>query len=609
MTKAERELFADLEDKYQASKAELDKRFEDFNEFEELYWGYIDNSKNAWKSSIADPEAFEKVERIASHLFASVPRGRVMPRDSKDDLVKAPIHDELFRYQWTMPRQAMHSKMRRTGVSFALFGTAFASLEWRYEKQTKTVNDEKRTVTIWDDPYFKDLYIYDCYPDPAATTAEDMEYFILNEYTTLGALKAANVGKRYKNLNELEQKIRDKKKNDASSDSYRHKVDDIQGLDAGIVKDRILIRRMFTREKWVTVVPDFKIVIEDRENPYWHGEIPIHVITDYEYPNQLYGRGEIDVIRKLQKGLNNVLNQRLDNVRMILNPVVKTVANARFAHTWKFKPAQKWVMDRLDEVDQFQIADVTGNTFLGTTSYFKDAMSKALGQNDIVGTSKFRMDQGITATRDKLAAMEQNVRMKAKEAQIDAFIERLVSQWIQLNQQFITETRAVRILGGDNAKEVGKNMVEFDPLTGQEVPKMELVNGVEVPKLQKTNDGTFSSIYVTPDDLVGNFDFIVETGSTSVVDPVDEFQNMVTAVGLLKQSEQSLAANGVKVNYQPVLEKQLYELGLKNVDEIFEALPPQMSDMGMGLGGAQGGMPQGMPPMDNSGVPAPAGVI
>lgn len=599
MTKTEREIYADFDSKYQAAKEELDKRFTDFNEFEDLYWGYLDNQKNPWKSSIFDPEAFEKVERVTSHLFASVPRGRVMPRDEKDDIVKAPLHDELFRYQWTKPQQAMHSKLQRIGRSFSIFGTAFGLLEWRYEKAKKVFNGEAKNVVVWDDPYFKDLYIYDCFPDPAATCVEDMEYFILNEYTTLKALKAANVGKRYKNLGELELKVKDKKKNDASSDSYRNRVDDIQGLDSGIVKDRLLIRRMFTRDRWVTIVPDYKIVIEDRENPYWHGELPVHVLTNYEYPNQLYGRGELDVIRKLQKGLNNVLNQRLDNVRMILNPVVKTVANARFAHTWKFRPGQKWVMDRLDEVDQFQIADVTGNTFLNTVGYFKESMAKALGQNDIVGKSA-RQEMNITATRDKLAAMEQNVRMKAKEAQVDAFIQRLVNQWIQLNQQFITNTRAVRILGGDNLKQIEETMVEIDPVTGQNYPKTEIVNGVEVEKIQKTQDGTFASIYVSPEDLIGSFDFIVETGSTSVVDPVDEFQNMVTAVGLLKQAEQSLAADGTKVNYRPILEKQLYELGIKNTDGVFETLPQQpQAPMDMGGGGGQPPMPE---------IPMPGGM-
>lgn len=570
MTKREEKLLQECDEKYRLSQSELNKRFKDFNEFEDLYWGYQERSKNAWKSNLFDPETFEKIERVVSHLFSTTPKGKILPRDSFEDIKKAPIMDELIRYQWTRPGQNMHSKLQRLGRSTYIFGTGFGLLEWKYTKENRTIRDGEEYITknivTFDDPYFRDLYIYDCFPDPSATSIDDMNWFILNEYTTLKDLKAQNSPKlnyiRYQNLGELEKAIKDGKK-DATQSDYRNRVDQVVASNKGILHDRILIRRLFKKDKWITIVPDFKIVLEDRDNPYTHGELPIHMLTDYDYPNQLYGRGEIDVIAKLQKGLNNVLNQRSDNVRLILSPVLKTTANSRHAHTWKFKPGQAWKMDNMNEVEAFSIPDVTGNTFAQTTNYFKDAMARALGHNDILSNSQGRSSN--TATRDQLAAGEQNARLKAKETNIDAFIVRLMNQWTQLNQQMITTARTVRIMGGDNEDliETTQNETSF-------------VNGREVPKLSKPSKGDYASLVVDPEDLAGSYDFVVESGSMTVVDPANDFQNLSTAMKLLQESAPALKAQGLKINYQPLIMRMLTKLGIKQVDDIVEAQQEQM---------------------------------
>lgn len=574
MTKRESKVLQECDAKYQLSRSELNKLHKDFNEFEDLYWGYQERSKNAWKSNLFDPETFEKIERTVSHLFATSPRGRVLPRDSFEDIQKAPIMDGLVRYQWNKPGQNMHSKLQRTGRSTYIFGTGLGLLEWKYIKETRTVRENdmfiEKTEIVFDDPYFRDLYIYDCFPDPSATSIDDMQWFILNEYTTLGDLKNQNAPKlnyiRYKNLGELE-KMMEEGKQDASQEQYRDRVDQTIHGNKGVLHDRILIRRLFKRNRWITIAPDFGIVLEDRSNPYTHGELPIHMLTDYDYPNQLFGRGEIDVIKKMQKGLNNTLNQRMDNVRLILSPVIKTTASSRHAHTWKFKPGQPWKMDNLNEVDVFSIPDVTGNTFSQTANYFKDSMARALGQNDILSNSQGRSSN--TATRDQLAAGEQNARLKSKETNIDAFIVRLLNQWIQLNQQMITEARVVRVLGGDSQdlQSVTKGKTSF-------------VDGDEIPKMVKPANADYASLVVDPEDLIGAFDYVVESGSMSAVDPNDGFQNISTALQMIQAAQPQLQAEGVKVNIRPILEKALYSLGIKSVDNIFEMQMQQQAPMG-----------------------------
>lgn len=221
MSKEHRKLFKEIEDKYDYAYEELQPRFEKFNEWEDLYLSYLANKDNPWKSQVFDPESFEKVERMVSHLFATRPRGRFLPREGSDTK-GVRVGDELFKAQWDKSGQNMQQKLMRVGRNIGIFGTGFGILTWRYERrQIKTYDEKSDSVkaqwkVTWDDPYFQDLYIYDCFPDPTAVSVEDMQWFIHNEYVTIDELEATNFKvkgeKRYVNLDLLKEKWKRKTK-------------------------------------------------------------------------------------------------------------------------------------------------------------------------------------------------------------------------------------------------------------------------------------------------------------------------------------------------------------------------------------------------------------
>ena len=575
-----------VEERYNESKQKHEKRFKDFNEFEELYWGYL-NSKG-WKSTVFDPEVFEKVERVTSHLTATEPRGRFYPREDSDDL-KARIADEVFKYQWGLPEQAMHSKIVRMAKSASLFGISFGLLTWRFERKLKTVTEngeeKQKFKTTFDSWYFQDLYPYDCFPDPSATSVQDMRYFIVREYTTLSDLEDSNVKvngeNRYINLKVLKEKMKDDAKKNASGDENRGRVDKIKSSDTSEVKGRVLLLRYFDKEKWITIAPDFAVKIEDRACPYAHGDLPIHVLVDHEYPNQLWGIGEVEPIRKLQKGLNNVLNQRLDNVRLMLNAPFKARAGSKYAHTWISKPGQIWQVEDSGDVEYMPIPDATGGTFIQTTNYFKDAMSRSLGHMDFLTRNETKKDK--TATEIQASQGEQNARMRSKEANMDAFIQRLSVQAMQLNAQYLAKGKIIRIIGKDTVKELQKRLMDEqvdEQGQVQQTPVMVDYKGVTQPKFDVNQTGDFGLLLVEPDDLSGTLDFIPETGSTTMVDPTPEIMNLMNAITTGLKLNQVLAEEGVKIKYKDLMEKLFTKLGVKNIDEIFDTTTtPQQQQM------------------------------
>jgi hypothetical protein len=587
MSKSEQDDYNFVEDRYGTAKNDRVQTFEDARELEELYLGHIENTKNPWKSAVFDPESFEKVERMVSHVFSSEPRGRFLPMENSD-ATKADIADAIFRYQWNRPGQNMFLKIKRMGLGAGIFGASYGLLTWRFEKRKIKVpidefgmEFEEVEIDDWDDPYFQDLYYYDTFPDPSAVDGETMNHFIFNEYVTLDSLEAANANKsgqkRYVNLGRLKKKIGDGAYY-ASEDVNRRYSSELKGLPSGEgVYNRILLRRYFDKHKWITVAPDYGLVIESRDNPYWHGELPIHVLTDHEYINQLEGRGEIEPIKRLQKGLNNVLNQRLDNVRLIMQPVVKVRGNSKYAHTWKWKPGYKWQVDSIDDIDQFQIKDVTGGTFLQTTNYFKDAIAQTLGNYDVLSRGQSAYER--TATEAKMTSQEQNARFKQKEMVADAFIKKLSTQWLKLNKQYLTKPKTIRIAGQEAIDRLLTNPSVVDMNSGTPQPKMVYVNGIEREKLWIDSNSDYGFLIAGKEDLAGEFDFVVETGSMSLQDPTDTFSNLSLAYNLLLQSQPYLQQEGTRTRFRPLLEKILFKLGIRNVDGVFEAAGPETQMM------------------------------
>src|SRR5205814_598835 len=100
-------------------------------------------------------------------------------------------------------------------------------------------------------------------------------------------------------------------------------------------------------------------------------------------PGELYGMGEIEPIDRLQRAVNAVLNQRLDNVQLTLRSMWKVKKNAGVdMHTLVSAPGNIVTTDDMDAVEPFQVPDVTGATFVQTMNYLTAAIQNGSGITD-----------------------------------------------------------------------------------------------------------------------------------------------------------------------------------------------------------------------------------
>lgn len=629
-TKSEEELANEITEQFRLSKLFLDPLHERMNLQEELYRSYIDKSSYPHQARVFDPRIFRVIETITPRLVQNEPSGSYYPVEMGDQ-TGAEILNVMLGYYWK--RGVMFEKLVKYVKSMLIFGTAFGRTFWRYEESYKTrmipveingrqvwtpKSTEKIKIIQEDRPDFEALNIYDCFPDPNATDLTTMRWFILRRFKTLDELKAENNNRGYeyyKNLNKLEQAYKDGQANGDTSGASLGGAGDVGNLfyrehrrtmlqtQEFIGQDKsnkdIVVLTRFTKDGWCDIVPEYgNLVIREVQNPYFHNELPIVYAVDYPYPNELYGMGEIEPIDRIQRAINAVLNQRLDNVQLTLRTMWKVKKNSGVdLHTLVSAPGNIITTDDMNAVEPVAIADVTGGTFVQTMDYLTSAMQNGSGITDYTsGINDGSNSANQTATGVRLIQQEANAQFKLKIQLLNHMvITRIADHWKDLMVQFTTDEQALRIVGREEVEKL---------LEKPEIAQMNIDGSQSYPgdtsqrKLTVAPDKSFAFLKVYPEDIqsaiVGDYDFVPAISSEMLNDPVAMQQNYFLALDRVSKPEiiQGLQAEGKTLNYSGIVKRtfEKLNLGLEEKDILADIQPqmnPQMGD--------QGGMPMMSP--------------
>lgn len=638
----EQELIKEVNQQYDLAKRYLDNVHDRMNDQEELYRCYIDSGTYPHNARVFDPRIFRIIETITPRMVANEPTGSFYPVEAGDvatnEMLKA-----LMKYDWR--RAVMFPKLVQFVKSLLLFGTAFGRTYWDYREAQKIrmvpkqingknvwtpKNNEVIDICEYDGPNFEVLNIYDCFPDPNATNLDNMRWFIYRTFKTLDELENENDARGaeyWKNLDVLREALKGNIKDNktrtfaaaATDISYREhrrtmlSTEELHGEDKSNPEFVVLVR--YTKDKWVYAVPEYGIVIRDVENPYFHGQLPIVYGVDYPYPGELYGMGEIEPLDRIQRAINAVLNQRLDNVQLVLRNMWKVKKNSGVdMHTLVSAPGNIVTTDDMDAIKMFEVPDVTGPTFVQTMNYLTSAMQNGSAITDYTqGIDSTQNTGNKTATGVRLIQQEANAQFKLKIQLFNTMvIERIANLWKDMRIQYTTETQKIRILGRNEVKylrektELGTTDLEGNPI----VPGDLETEG----KLIYGKDDNFAFLTLMPEDIqpsiVGDYDFIAATSSEQLSDPIAMQENFFMALDKVKDPAwiQGLATSGKRLNYAELTEKvfEKLNLGIELNDILEDIQQPMMANLMME--GGLNGQPTGLEPAAGGvgGIP-PAG--
>ena len=552
--------------------------FSDFNVKEELYRCHMEADQFPYRSRVFDPKSFAAIEKIVPRMVANRPRGEFRPREA-GDITAVKIVGELFDYDWERAR--MFLKLVNLVKPTMIFGTGIGRIPWRFERRKIRYSEplisfrsiqigkteKSKMKIVYDGPDFENCNLYDCYPDPQATNFDDARWFLHKTFPTINELEKINdTGSEkasYKNLSQLKELI--KEGTGTGDDTYRTKSRSISGASDYTAKDKTLDQfemvTMYTPERWVSIASKYNLLLRDIPNPYYHGNIPFVKLVDYPLPNEWFGLGEIEPIERLQRGINAVINQRLDNVNQILNTgwKVDTTAGVDLSSLVS-RPGMIVKTRRMDGVQRIEVPDVTGSAFADTYTFLQASLVDALGIQDYtVRTGQTTPSGQKTATGLRQMQEEANARFKLK-IQIfeDEVIKQIAEQWLQLRQQFTTRPQVLRITGKDAIEHL-RNETDFKEravMTG---------DGYQ-PKLQGEDTG-HAHLLMEPNDIVGEYDFVPEAGSTQLSDPYADRESFTELIGLLAKLA---PAAGIQVAWDKVVEELFEKYGVKGSDRFIE---------------------------------------
>lgn len=601
-------------EQYRLSKRLTDPIHQRMNQQEELYRSYIDPAKNPTKAMVFDPRVFRVIETVTPRIVSSEPVGSFYPTES-GNMETAEIFNTMLKYDW---RKANMFVKQVTFVKSALiFGTAFGRKYWDYKekKQRRMIpvdidgkmmwkpdNTQTISVTEFDGPNWEPLNIYDCFPDPNATCKENMRWFIYRRFRTLKELKKENETRSvdgkpfFKNLDQLENLYNAKRASKVSSSdlTYREHRRLMLGTQELIGQDEtnqdIVILTRWTKDGWCDICPEYNLCIREVENPYFNNEIPITYYVDYPYPNELFGMGEVEPIERLQRAMNAVLNQRLDNVQLTLNTMWKMRKGAGVdKHTVHSAPGNVITLEDMNGLEPISIPDVTSNTFVATMNYFQSAIQNGSGVTDYtVGVGDNNTVANTTATGTRLVQQEANVQFKLKIQLFNKMvIEDIANFWKDLRVQFTTEDQVLRITESSEIKYLRDNTALSQTTQDGE----ESYPGDDRPrKLTIGNNGKFAFLRILPEDIqpyvVGDYDYIASTSSDQMTDMAAVTENFFTAVEKITNPNwvEGLKLQGKIPNYTELTEKLFEKLsvGIEGKDAIVDIQQEQpMQPQGM----------------------------
>tara|TARA_R110000824_G_scaffold175454_4_gene353910 strand:+ start:2855 stop:4735 length:1881 start_codon:yes stop_codon:yes gene_type:complete len=548
--------------------------------------------------------AFSTVNVIAPSVSVNHPKIVVSPTHPEDG-DKATFVEAVINYMWR--HHDFRNPFRRSVKDFLIFGHGWLKVGWNFVEQERSLGDAERQEmlddamfetdmygsenpelagslpsddelramipqtsmsVVEDQPFLERISPFDIFVDPEATCMADAKWIAQR---VVRSLEDAKSDKNYK------PSVRKRLTADALLYPMYESSSRQEREQFLMEEERVAVYEYYdiaNNTMCVSSLTGDEFLVDPIPMPYAYGQ-PFVMLRNYDIPDYFYPMGDLEAIESLQTELNKTRSQ-LVNAR-------KRYARKYLYHERSFGPEGREALESdqdgrlvpvIDENKPLsEVVVPMPQTPLSPEVY----NTSAIIEDDIAsvsGVSEYARGQfpeiRRTATEASLIADAGNARAADKLAIVELGIGHVARRIIQLMQQFMTGEQVARVVG----------------------------RGGE-------------SLFVTynRDDIIGEFDYSVEGGSTQ---PTNDTIRKQQAVSLLN----AMAPLVGTVIDPAALARHVLQRGfdIKDPDKFLmqqaPAMPagPEGAPAPPGMPG-EAGMPMGMPPegMPPEGMP-PEGV-
>ena len=493
----------------------------------ELYRGkHWPNTTISNEDLIAVNLAFSTVNVIAPAVSVNHPKIVVTPNQPEDE-DRAAFVEAVVNHLWR--HHDFRKPFRRSVKDFLIFGHGWLKVGWNFVEQERTLRDTERDellidavgetdmfamenpemagdlptdeqmaasipdtamMVVEDQPFIERVSPYDIYIDPEATCLEDAQWICQR---IVRPLEEAKKDKRYK-ASARKNLGADSVLNPMFTPTDREQQD--QYLQD--IVDRTVIFEFYdivNNKMSVLAQNGEEFLVDPIPMPYAYGQ-PFVMLRNYDVPDYFYPMGDLEAIESLQEELDKTRSQ-LVNAR-------KRYARKYLFHERSFGPEGREALEADEDGRLVPVVDENKSlnevvipmpqTPLSPEIYNYSAIIEQ-DINTVSGVSEYARGSmpeiRRTATEASIIADAQNARAADKLAIIEIGIGHLARRVIQLMQQFMTGEQMAQVAdrGGENL------FVPFER-----------------------------------DDIIGEYDFSVEGGSTQ---PMNETIRKQQAVSVM----------------------------------------------------------------------------
>jgi hypothetical protein len=411
-----------------------------------------------WQNAVHVPMTFEAEQTITPRLFAALfpdeaPLDIKVYEGGEDKELQAIAIKNLIKHHFRL--SDVQGESWGALSQCTLLGTGYLEDTWltRRKWQVNPSNSERYLALTDNRPSCNHVSFFELFPHPAKIKMDDGLPLIRRRFADAEFIKRLADSPQFKSSNLKEALESDSTVSEsttgANSPSPNHdknlkKREEYEILeywgpwDESYKKDDLVVTRNAV-PYWIIVI-NRKIKLRAIPNPYNHQQPPFSKVVLFPDPHPCwFGVGVGQVGKPTQERLNKIVNQRLDNVDLVLNKQGFYNGNDTLINTKKLqvsKPGQ-WhkVSDTVGSIRWMDMPDVT------SSSYREEELAKADFRESTGATIPLQpTDQGQhrTATGINLLQGAAGARFRPVIRQMETdLIQRLAFHFLSNLQQFM----------------------------------------------------------------------------------------------------------------------------------------------------------------------------
>ena len=511
--------------------------------------------------------AFSTVNVIAPSVSVNHPKITVSPNKQEDE-TRAVFVEAVINHVWR--HYDFRSPFKRAVKDFLIFGHGWIKVGWKFVEQTRSLSDPERDImaqeaiveadvfamenpdlaaglptdkeiiasvphsemsVVEDRPFAERVSPFDVIVDPEATCMEDIQWIAQR---IVRPLEDVQNDRRFK------PSVRKRLQADAYVDPMRpdtYRDDPNEYLSD---EERVVIYEYYDiAENTISVCTQQadEFLLDPVAMPYAYGQ-PFVMIRNYDIPDYFYPMGDLEAIESLQEELDKTRSQMM-NAR-------KRYARKYLYHERSFGPAGREALEADEDGRLVPVVDENkplsevvipmpqiplSPEIYNMSAIIEDDISMVSGVNEYARGQMPEIRR--TATEASIIADAANARAADKLAIVEQAITLIARRVLQVMQQYMTGEQMARV-----STPAGESMF--------------------VPFVR--------------DDIVGEYDFAVEGGSTQ---PLNDTIRKQQAVSLLNALGPMI---GTVIDPYALARHVLQQgFGIKNPDKFLMEPPPQAS--------------------------------